>query len=422
MIAENMFKRTFYDYWKNKTPSNNFQQLELIINGKCDLKCSYCYFTRYRDRLFLEGSEDDEKIIDNLQVVKKWMEKNDFKDVPICLMSGEIFSQDIGFQVIETLINDFQQVKTIAIPTNMNFLLDEKQTSRVENLIKLSKEKNTHLHFSASLDGKFMEVNRPFRDPKKFRDDSFYDKFFRFSKEYDIGPHPMIYSNNIEKWKDNFLWFQENFYKYKLDPLKLYLLEVRNKEWTETQCKELGKFLNFLVKWTVDFFKYNNLDPIKSIVNFKPFNILMSPFMSTQRGFACSIQTALMLRLGNLTTIPCHRLGYKIFETSTLSPDSLEFEDKNISLGIAVYSTNGMPEICLACPINHLCLKGCLGSQHEEMGDLFIPIPTVCRLQHYKIISLLSAYKEAGILAGLMSHIPYNKQQQFLSLEKENLL
>ena len=30
---------------------------------------------------------------------------------------------------------------------------------------------------------------------------------------------------NIEKWKDNFLWFQEMFCKYDIHPFNLYLLE-----------------------------------------------------------------------------------------------------------------------------------------------------------------------------------------------------
>lgn len=50
----------------------------------------------------------------------------------------------------------------------------------------------------------------------------------------------MVYSNGIEYWVDNFMWFIKMFLKYnivKLEDLKflprfpIYLLEVRNPEW-----------------------------------------------------------------------------------------------------------------------------------------------------------------------------------------------
>jgi len=50
-----------------------------------------------------------------------------------------------------------------------------------------------------------------------------------------MGFHPMIYSNKIEYWIDNFLWFQKMFYKYGINPFNVYLLEVRNVEWLPQQ-------------------------------------------------------------------------------------------------------------------------------------------------------------------------------------------
>ena len=420
MIAENMFRRTFYKRWKEEVKDSGFHQLELIVNRKCDLKCSYCYYARYGDKLFPEGTEDDDKILENLDVVKRWMIKNEFKNVPTGVFSGEIFSQEIGFQVLEKLVNEFPQIKSMGTTSNMNFVLDDEKVARLEKILVSYGDKPFHL--SASVDGNFMEENRSFKDKTSIRDERFYDKLFKFCKKHNTAFHPMIYSNSVEKWKDNFLWFQENFKKYDINPFALYLLEVRNKEWTEKQCQEFAKFLNFLVKWTYNFFKENNLDFIKNFLLLNPFNIILSPFTEVNRGLACSIQTTLMLRLGDLTTVPCHRTSYKIFETSKLSPDTLEFEDKNISMGIAVYSTNALPEICLHCPISMLCKKGCLGSQYEEMGDLFTPIPTVCRLQHYKVISILKAFKEIGILTDIINYVPKEKKQQIIALEKGDLL
>jgi hypothetical protein len=57
-----------------------------------------------------------------------------------------------------------------------------------------------------------MEENRPYKSNldlpiEVIRDDAYYDKCFDFVKNNGGGFHPMIYSKNIEKWKDNFLWF-----------------------------------------------------------------------------------------------------------------------------------------------------------------------------------------------------------------------
>jgi len=42
----------------------------------------------------------------------------------------------------------------------------------------------------------------------------------------------MIYSNMIEYWSDNFLWFMRNYVKYGIPLNNLYLLEIRNVEWS----------------------------------------------------------------------------------------------------------------------------------------------------------------------------------------------
>ena len=131
---------------------------------------------------------------------------------------------------------------------------------------------NIRVGLSISMDGKFMEVNRPWRQVKRIknemvtseeeiRDDEYYDKVFDFAVKYNAGFHPMIYSNNIENWKQNWLWFQEKFEEKGIPFSNIYLLEIRNEEWSERQIKDYSEFLDFIVEWT-----YNKLekDPKKT--------------------------------------------------------------------------------------------------------------------------------------------------------------
>jgi hypothetical protein len=106
-----------------------------------------------------------------------------------------------------------------------------------------------------------MENNRPYGKQldllnNDFRDDEYYDKVFKFAKEFNFGFHPMIYSNNIEKWIDNFNWFQEQFKNYDLPWPNIYLLQVRNKEWDEKSNLEFYNFIRYLIKWSWE--KINN--------------------------------------------------------------------------------------------------------------------------------------------------------------------
>jgi len=257
-------------------------------------------------------------------------------------------------------------------------------------------------------------------------DDSFYDKLFRFSKDFNVGFHPMIYSNGIEKWKDNFLWFQEMFKKYDLPFHNLYLLEVRNKEWNIKQCQEFEKFVNFLVKWT-----WEKCDKdVEKISNFifkeKGFNILTSSLSTVGRGIGCSVQSTMMLRLGDLKFSPCHRTSYdfmnagefvvkdgKIDNISSINP-SLFFTINGINI-------SSLP-MCSICPISNFCTGGCLGSQYETTGDPFSPIPTVCRMELYKIRGLFRGYEEIGIMPKILNMINKDKVESYKICKKENIL
>lgn len=275
-ILNSFLNRTSFASWKNGD-SDNYSSLEIIINDHCDQKCLYCYHTKFGNDYFTEESRKPENILKNVRLLIRWLKENNYKP-SIDIFTSEIFSQKIGFDVLSVLIEELPDgYKPVIIPTNMNFLFDEERTKMVEKLIESFAEKNISMVLSASIDGMFMEENRPIITGYT-RNDLFYDKLFRFAKKYNIGFHPMIYSNRIEHWKNNFLWFQENFKKYDLPFWNIYLLEVRNVEWTSKQCTEMGKFMRFLIQWTFNFFNGNKKEFLNFIFRNGGFNILQNPW------------------------------------------------------------------------------------------------------------------------------------------------
>lgn len=53
---------------------------------------------------------------------------------------------------------------------------------------------------------------------------------------------------------------------------------------------------------------------------------------------------------------------------------------------------------CDACVYNNLCMMGCFGSQYENTGELFNPPKNMCAMLKCKIDTLISKYKELGII------------------------
>jgi radical SAM protein with 4Fe4S-binding SPASM domain len=251
-----------------------------------------------------------------------------------------------------------------------------------------------------------MEDNRP-----PARDEAFYEVLFGCQKEFGYGFHPMVYSEGIEKWKDNFLWFIKKMDEYKISHDKLYLLEVRNAEWSENEARQFGKFCNFLVRWLYDYnpdsFIYSIWDPRKN------FNIPTLIMGQVGRGMPCSVQSIFAVRAGDLTVFPCHRLLYKGMALHKLSTDGQSItgvENINFPLYIASKFANRMNfPYCASCINKHFCTSGCYGSQLETTGDMFTPIPTVCRLMFIKTAEILLAFQELGV---------WNKIKERLTEEK----
>jgi len=404
----------FFRAWRNpeKKEYQNWSKLELDINAYCNLKCKYCYYAKYGKKLMPPEACRVRDIRKNLKILLSFLEKNHYNP-EIELFSGEALIQKIGLEVLEQLVEHKGRLGggTIVVPTNSTFLLYPHLTKEVERILAKAKKLNVRVFLSHSVDGKYCESNRPFkrRYKKDPRDDKYWDRLFRFAKKYNFGFHPMIYSENIEKWKENFLWFQENFKKYGIPWTTLYLLEVRNAKWTSRQIIELGKFLNFLVKWSWnkcgrDYSKFRTF-----LFQQKGFNILNSVFSSIGRGLGCSIQSTLTVRLGDLAIYPCHRLSYSPFITGWFRTNGQTITGvraHNVELFLAILTLKGtcLP-LCETCLIKEVCPKGCLGAQFETTGDPFSPVPTICMMEHWKVLSILLALREIGILEKILKEI-----------------
>jgi len=337
-----------------------------------------------------------------------WLRDSGFHGV-IEIFSGEPTQLSFFWEILDYILDNLPNAHVV-IPTNMTFLLDEGLTKNMETRLKTKR-----VHLSASIDGKYLQsLNRPFKFKQRY-DDEFFEKAFTFAKKWHIGFHPMIYSNGIELWKKNFLWFMEMYEKYNLPKESLYLLEVRNEEWSVKQIYEFYKFTRFLVGYAFDVIANKDIRAFKDFIFKKRgFNILSSPFTTIGRGIGCSIQSTLTVRLGDLAIVPCHRLAYDSFVAGRFVVRDgkivgIEAENPETFISILTADIRNSP-ICETCILKHLCSGGCLGAQFESTGNLFAPIPTVCMAEHWKVLGILLEMKERDILYDVMLDLPPNKQ------------
>lgn len=410
-LMHRFLDRTFFKSWRNNISDANYGKLELIVTADCVLKCDYCYYKDFGDTTYPKEFRKRDTILKNLDLVLAWLEEKQMFPV-FDIFSGDFFNLTYAFDFLDKII-EFQirnGIKNdIVIPTGMSFIGDLKIENKVMETIDRCKKHGIHMFLSASVDGKYCDENRPFRSGK-VRDDEWYTRCFEFCKKANAAFHPMIYFNHIEKWKDNWLWFQDMFEKYNMPWNNLYLLEVRNEGWTQEKIKEFTKFWEFVIE---DIFNRSGLNAhdffyALTDTNKLPVANTLSFLFKCGRGMPCSIQSDLSIRLGDLKIVPCHRTAYDQFNYGYMKVENdeiVDIEPLNVAMLLSVQSMNvsNSPK-CETCFIRSLCAGGCLGSQYEITGDLFIPINSVCALEHAKIISSIRALKKIGVLDLILSN------------------
>jgi radical SAM protein with 4Fe4S-binding SPASM domain len=194
----------------------------------------------------------------------------------------------------------------------------------------------------------------------------------------------------------------------------------------DVQIRELYEFVRFLVSWYRKLFPDDEEFIVKSLGAGTGFNILSSPFTTIGRGFGCSLQSCLTLRLGDLTAVPCHRQAYRQFESFRFIKEGgkiVDIEGLNVDYYLTAMTARVKDQpYCETCLVRHLCSGGCPGSQFEATGDSFTPIPSVCKLLHTKLFALLREYKQIGILGRLLGRIAPEKRETIQILMEEGMV
>ncbi len=435
-LLESFLARTFFRSWKKRPRvPDNFERLEIQVTASCNLACGYCYINRHGGGLYPVELRDNEMILRHLKALLSWLAERGYSPMGIDLFSGELFAQELGFEVLAAMLAHYAGVQpelrpqVIVVPTNCTFLLSSELTKRVEGYIAGFASLGVRLALSASVDGKYEEINRPGRKgpwladaTSVARDDDYYESLFDFNRRHRFGFHPMIYSRGIERWRDNFLWFQDGFERHGIPPEMLYLLEVRNEEWTAGQVAEFARFMKFIVEWTWDHVGRDPEAMREFIFRKRGFNILSAPFSRNARGFGCALQSMLYVRLGDLAIVPCHRTMYKGMEAGRfLVRDGritgIEAGNVEFFIGELTCQGNAVP-LCEVCLIKPMCAKGCLGSQYESTGDFLSPIPTVCQLEHGKLWGMIEGYKSSGLWNRFLTWIDENAAYRLRKLEE----
>lgn len=422
----------------------SLSSIEVYLTSDCNLGCTYCYLNRHENKLYPPEIRDPDTIINNLGILIDWLIDN--KLTPnFEFYSGSPLSSELGFRALDTIYNKYSIVglelrpASLIVPTNYSFLLRDDLTERVYNTIDKIESLEIKIVLSASVDGKYMDkINRPFRDFKRvleaksdlyrpetdIRDDLYYKKLFDFNVKYDFGFHPMLYSHGIEKWKDNFLWFQNMFEKYNIPFYQIYILEVRNEEWSQKQLEYYSEFIDFLIKWTWENKVDRNIEKfMQFLFTERGYNILTNSIYKRSRGTSCGLQTTMYVRAGDLAIVGCHRQSYNGYEFGKFIVENdkiVDIEAKNIefALAMAQVSIDTLP-YCERCPLKSVCMGTCNGASLEYMGDSFTPMPIVCELVYRKTIQLIKSLKDINVYDEFLNYLDYEQKEAFAYIWKE---
>lgn len=437
-LLQDILEDSFYKGFREPALARQVDNsLELNITASCNQKCEYCYLAKYGDEIYPVELRDPNKITENLKLLIAYFLKNEMHPRYIDIFSGEIWGSALAdecFSIILTAIKTGWKIESIMVPSNMSFLLSEKKTKNIKSWIEAYKQIGCRLSFSASVDGYMLEAEqRSFinEEQNKSRTMEFYDKLFTWCKKYAFAFHPMVAAYGIEKWVDNYKWWQDMFTKYELNPFEYGMyLEVRNNDWTVEKIGYYLDFVNYMIDHTFNTLMNGDMEQfaLDVVHPLNDRNRGYFPYVLVNDGntYNCTINTALIVRLGDLAIGPCHRTHYDKFIYGRYRVEDGEIvglDANNIQMAnLILNQTNKGLMKCNKCPISYHCMRGCLGSQYENTGEILQPCESVCWLLKARIIFLYFKYKKMGVFDYIYASGKSNKISFLKNLEDDLLL
>ena len=398
-----------YSYRKYKSG------VEFIITPECSKNCGICYLQKNRDKLYPDNLIDKDIILSNMREFLYYL-KNKNKFIPMLnLFSGEIWGDKFGYDILNTLLEfskHYRFTRFISIPTNMDFLFTDHGEEWMEYFIKEFGKIGVKINISASIDGAYLDTAfRPQDKNYSIKIDynyNYYDKIFSFQSKHGFGFHPMVYSKNCKYWCDNYDWFIEVMNKYYPKYREPMMLEVRDNNWTDEDLEYYVKFLNHVVEHKLKLFNYSIPAFSQYVTRIRSYKIFSNSNIGAyeySRKLNCTVTDNLFIRLGDMAICPCHRTCYpnNIYGYIVFNSDEMFVKPKNVELALKIlntYPNKDYPK-CKECIYKDLCMKGCLGSQLENSGDIFEPCDSVCKMLKTKINFLVDKYTELGVYEAL---------------------
>lgn len=418
--------------------------VELIVRPECNQNCKYCYLVQHGYELYPKQiRKSKEEIINNIKLLMNYFTKKEYCIAQLDLFAGDLFFDNLFFDIIPFIYNYYKYLHdnyyeeffvqysrdkinpAVVIPCNMSFCEDNEKIKRVQEIHEQFKEIDVKLYFSYSTDGIYALSSRE----QKNLDENYFNKIFDLCEKNKWGIHPMISHENIDNAINNYNWFKIKSQQYPnvFNHNYPYFLEVRNNNWTDESIDKYKNFLLYVLKdvseniyenqpfkifnnelrqWKLN--QNNQYEPLHARSNFLRIGIQSKN--NTNPG--CGVgKFDLCINCLNLSLVPCHRLAYPLFYGGEFEVENNQITNINAQENLNGYlniihtnATDGPG--CISCPYRIICMKGCLGSQFETFGDVYFPIPSVCKLLQTKYNTIIDFYHSKGLFHYLFQNEP----------------
>lgn len=438
ILANNFLNNTYYEPFRK-----GCKGIELFLLGECKANCQYCYLKQHPE-LSPHELNNYSLVVNNVDKILDWYIENKFC-CRIDIFSGEWLTTPLVDQIFNLFEEKFSKVKlkyrpkSILLPDNGHFLESQYYTNKVEEHIEKMAQLGIPVYISLSVDGYYCDYGR------KEHKDEFYNILNEFCLKHNYGIHPMLSSDNIKYWIENYKWWRETCPELTED---FMILEVRDNSWTNESLNQFIKFCDFLIEDKYKDFNYDKKEFLKYIFdlqgrgiskNEKRSYVQHTPIRLTSKGVSenldrpsCAITHNLIIRAGDLAIAPCHRTFYpeQIFGKFNIDENNhiTDFEPKNVSALIAYkqIKISCLP-YCESCLFNNYCLGHCLGASYETYGNAFVPNKEVCNLMKAKITFILYKLHSLNLLDDegiefLQNHYNPTEFKQFYDLYKNTVL